>query len=275
MILSFSGCFGVKITENYEEFGSSPKKKFQYFRFPLSLFRTIIALVGNIGADPSDSEQVRLLKRIWTITLALAAPLTVGMALTYLIMAQWQPAVVWLIHSLYWFGSLFLFAVVHKNIENFRLSSQAFLVISSFLITCLLGGFFRSDGAIFMGLIGVLYAMIFPNRKRAFFMFFLYLSLFSAALILELTIFRSDAIRPPFSTLFFWITFVMVAVFTVFTIYYFVGQRDRNFRLLQAEKDRSEELLRRIEKDLDLAAKIQRDLLPRPPDGLSAGRLPG
>lgn len=128
----------------------------------MSLLPNAIALVGNIGADPSDSEQVRLLKRIWTITLALAAPLTAGMALTYQLMGQWPPAVFWLIHALFWTGSLFLFAIVRNNIESFALSSQTFLVLSSFIITCLLGGFFRSDGAIFMGLIGVLYAMVFP-----------------------------------------------------------------------------------------------------------------
>jgi len=54
-----------------------------------------------------------------------------------------------------------------------------------------------------------------------------------------------------------------MAVFTVVTIYYFVGQRDRTYRLLQAEKEKSEGLLRRIEGDLRLAAKIQRDFLPR------------
>jgi len=229
----------------------------------LSLIPSAIAFVGNIGADPSDSEQVRLLKRIWTITLALAVPLTAGMALTYQLMGQWPPAVFWLIHAVFWTGSLFLFAVVRNNIENFALSSQTFLVLSSFVITGLLGGFFRSDGAIFMGLIGVLYAMVFPSRRRAFFLFLLYLSLFSVSLILELTVFRSDAVQPRVSTLFFWITFALVAAFTVLTIYYFVGQRDRNFRLLQAEKERSEGLLQRIANDLDLAAKIQRDFLPR------------
>ena len=229
----------------------------------MSFLQNAIAFVGNIGADPSDSEQVRLLKRIWTITLALAVPLTAGMALTYKLMGQWPPAVFWLIHAVFWTGSLFLFAVVRNNIENFALSSQTFLVLSSFVITGLLGGFFRSDGTIFMGLIGVLYAMVFPSRRRAFFLFLLYLSLFSVALILELTVFRSDAVQPRVSTLFFWITFALVAVFTVFTIYYFVGQRDRNFRLLQAEKERSEGLLQRIANDLDLAANIQRDFLPR------------
>jgi phosphoserine phosphatase RsbU/P len=229
----------------------------------LSFLRKTVTLIGNIGADPSDSEQVRLLKRIWTITLALAVPLTAGLALTYFLLAQRPAAVFWLSHAVFWFSSLFLFAVVRKNIVNFGLSSQAFLILSSFVMTCLLRGFYRSDGVIFMGLIGVLYAMVFPSRRRAFTLFLLYVVLFVAALILELTIFRSDTVRPMTGTLFFWITFILVAAFTVFTIYYFIGQRDRAFRLLGVEKERSEGLLHRIEKDLELAAKIQRDFLPR------------
>ncbi|MFC2156278.1 PP2C family protein-serine/threonine phosphatase [Acidobacteriota bacterium] len=229
----------------------------------MSLFSTVLDFFGNIGRDPSDSEQTRVHKRIWTITLALVVPITAGMALTYLFKAKWQFAVVWAVQFVFWSGSLFLFAVLRNHIENFAFSSQTFLVLSSVLVTCLFGGFFRSDGIIFMGLIGVLYAMIFPSRKRAFFLFLLYLALFSIALVLELTIFRADAIQSSFSTLFFWNSFLTTALFTVFTIYYFTGQRDLNFRLLQAEKERSEGLLRRLETDLDIAARIQRDFLPR------------
>jgi serine phosphatase RsbU (regulator of sigma subunit) len=229
----------------------------------LSFFRSIILLIGSIGADPSDTEQIRLQKRIWTITIALAAPISAGTAALYLFLGQKRPAVFWFIQAAIWFGLLFLFAGVRKNIEKFAFGSQFFLVLGSFLITCLQGGFFRSDGIIFMGLIGVLYAMVFPNRARAVFLLVLYMSLLSVVLVLELTRFRADAVQPPVSTLLFWITFAAVAAFTVFTIYYFVGQRDRTLRLLEDEKERSEGLLRRIEKDLDAAAKIQRDFLPR------------
>lgn len=221
------------------------------------------ARIGNAGSDPSDFEQVRLLKRIWIITLAAAIPFTAGMAMTYQLLGQGLHALFWLIQTLIWLGSLSLYAVLSGKIESYALSSQILLILSSFVATCLLGGFFQSDGAIFLGLIGVLYAMVFPNRKRAIILFVAYLILFAAALVLELTSFRSDSPRPPVSTLFFWLTFATVAAFTVLAIYYFVGQRDLGTRLLQAEKDRSEGLLKRIEKDLELAARIQKDFLPR------------
>lgn len=229
----------------------------------VSFLRKVSDFVGSTGADPSDSDQVRLLKRIWTVTIVLALPLSAGVALGYLLMGQNLGAAIWFISAGYWAALLFIFAIIRKHIETIALLSQGFLVLVSFASTCLMGGFNRSDGVIFMGLIGVLYAMVFPNRKRAFFLFAAYLALFCAALVLELTVFRSDSARPFASTLIFWLVFITMAAFTVLTIYYFVGERDRTYRLLRAEKERSEGLLRRIESDLSLAAKIQRDFLPR------------
>ncbi|MBM3310421.1 MAG: PP2C family protein-serine/threonine phosphatase [Candidatus Aminicenantes bacterium] len=225
--------------------------------------KVFVDFVERIGADPSDSEQVRLLKRIWTVTIVVAAPLSAGMGITYILLGRPLAAWIWLISAGCWAALLFIVAVVRKHIEIIGLISQSFLVFGSFAATFLLGGENRSDGIIFMGLIGVLYAMVFPSRKRALFVFAAYLSLLSVALVLELTVFRANSARPFASTLVFWLTFMTMAVFTVLTIRYFVGARDRTFRLLQAEKERSDGLLRRIESDLTLAAKIQRDFLPR------------
>ncbi|MBM3295221.1 MAG: PP2C family protein-serine/threonine phosphatase [Candidatus Aminicenantes bacterium] len=227
------------------------------------LAKAFVELVGRIGADPSDPEQERLLKRIWTVTIVLAAPLSAGMGIAYILLGRPLAAWIWLISAGCWAAILFILAVVRKRIEIFGLITQILLVFGSFAATCLMGGFHRSDGIIFMGLIAVLYAMVFPSRKHAIFVFAAYLSLFSVALVLELTVFRADSGQPFASTLMYWLVFITMAVFTVLTIRYFVGERDRTFRLLQAEKERSEGLLRRIESDLALAAKIQRDFLPR------------
>jgi len=229
----------------------------------MSLVSKAVGFLGSVGADPSDSEQVRLLKRIWSVTITLAVPLSLAVAGAYLLLDRRLSALVWLVSAGYWIALLFFLAVARRHIELIGFLSQSFLVVVSFAATCLLGGFIRSDGIIFMGLIGVLYAMVFPSRKRASFIFAAYLLLFCAAMVLEMTVFRSDWPRPPVFNLLFWFTFLLMVVFTVLTIYYFVGQRDRTVRLLQVEKERSEGLLRRIESDLKLAAKIQRDFLPR------------
>jgi sigma-B regulation protein RsbU (phosphoserine phosphatase) len=61
----------------------------------------------------------------------------------------------------------------------------------------------------------------------------------------------------------FWYGFLIIAAFVFGATYFFVIQRDKAHHLLGLEKDKSERLLKRIEKDLEQAASIQRDLLPK------------
>lgn len=65
------------------------------------------------------------------------------------------------------------------------------------------------------------------------------------------------------NTFIFWLGFIAVAAFIFGVMYFFVVQRNKAYRLLAAEKERSERLLRRIEADLEQAARIQQDLLPK------------
>jgi sigma-B regulation protein RsbU (phosphoserine phosphatase) len=60
-----------------------------------------------------------------------------------------------------------------------------------------------------------------------------------------------------------WLGYVVAAAFVFGLIYFFIIQRDKAYRLLAAEKAKSEGLLRRIEADLAQAARIQKDLLPK------------
>lgn len=61
----------------------------------------------------------------------------------------------------------------------------------------------------------------------------------------------------------FWYGFLIIVAFVFGGTYFFVIQRDKAYRLLGLEKEKSESLLRRIEKDIEQAASIQRDLLPK------------
>jgi serine phosphatase RsbU (regulator of sigma subunit) len=229
----------------------------------LSSLRKIVLRIVNIGVKSSDSEQVRVLKQIWTAAVVLGAPISAIIAATYLLMSQRPSAIAWSIFAAIWFVFLFLFSITRINIENIAFITQTILVIYSFATTCIFGGFFRSDGTIFLGLVGVLYALVFPSRRRAILLSILYFVLFVSAVVLELTVFRSETTQLPASIIIFWTIYFVMASCTVYSIYYFIVQRDRTFRLLQVEKERSEGLLMRIEKDLDLASKIQKDFLPR------------
>jgi sigma-B regulation protein RsbU (phosphoserine phosphatase) len=89
-----------------------------------------------------------------------------------------------------------------------------------------------------------------------------------AASILGLTLFplfprdSSVELTRPYSFV-FWSGFLILVAFIFVAMYFFVVQRDKAYRLLDQEKAISEKLLKRIESDLQQAAKIQKDLLPK------------
>ena len=114
-----------------------------------------------------------------------------------------------------------------------------------------------------MGLIGVLYAMVFPKLYRALLLFVLYIGLVTVLIFLEPKFRLSDRFSSDIHMVLFWTTFLIVAIFTILAIYYFVNQRHKAYRLLSIEKDKSEKLLQQIERDLRLAAEIQKDFLPK------------
>lgn len=145
----------------------------------------IISFAINIGINPEDKEEVRMLKRIWSITLLFAAPVSAAMCLIYFLLNKPLAAKFWLLQALFWSGSLVLFSWLRRGIQWFALSSQTFLILSSCAMVIAMGGLFNSDGAIFLGLIGVLYAMVFPKLHRALLLFLLYMGLVSVLIFLE------------------------------------------------------------------------------------------
>jgi serine phosphatase RsbU (regulator of sigma subunit) len=140
-----------------------------------------------------------------------------------------------------------------------------YFVVSPAVMTVVSGGVWRSQGAIMVGLLGPLFALLFPRRRRAFFLFGLY-----AALVLVLGVlwpFPKDQGSMPagLDPFLFWPGFLILVAFVFGGMYFFVVQREKAHVLLGLEKEKSEKLLRRIEKDLRQAAEIQKRLLPGDP----------
>ena len=124
------------------------------------------------------------------------------------------------------------------------------------------GGVWHSQGAIMVGLLGPLFALFFPRRRRAIYLFVVY-----AALVLVLGAFWPFPLErdmAPFglNAFQFWSSFIILLGFIFGGMYFFVVQREKAYILLGLEKEKSEALLRRIEKDLKQATEIQKRLLP-------------
>ncbi|MGD8538498.1 MAG: PP2C family protein-serine/threonine phosphatase [Candidatus Aminicenantes bacterium] len=154
-------------------------------------------------------------------------------------------------------------ALFPKNFERNATFLVFYFVLVPFLFTILKGGIWSANGAIYIGLMGPLFALLLPNKRKAIFLFALYVVLVIVIVLLEPYFADSALDMTGFRLFIFWYGFLIIAAFVFAGTYFFVLQRDKAYHLLGIEKEKSERLLRRIEKDLDQAAKIQRDFLPK------------
>ncbi|MDH3648238.1 MAG: adenylate/guanylate cyclase domain-containing protein [Saprospiraceae bacterium] len=195
---------------------------------------------------PGDSEGILLVKRIWWVCLTFAIPMTWILALIMHQMDQEELAIIFAFSSLYWLFSMFLFDRIKKGIEWFGLSSQLFLIGLSFGMAWSMGGMLTSGGIIFLGLIGPVYALVFPHRRRALAVFLLYLI---SVLILVLL---DDSIEPVYRLSYqdnlylFLANFIICAIFWFVALYFFAYQRTQALANLRIEEIKSSNLLLNI-----------------------------
>jgi serine phosphatase RsbU (regulator of sigma subunit) len=154
-------------------------------------------------------------------------------------------------------------ALFPQNFERKATYLIIYFVLAPVLVTVLAGGIWHANGLIYVGLLGPLYALLLPDKRKALFFFGAYVVLI--ILIVTLQPYFTDSVSEMTNVrlFIFWYGFLIVAAFVFGATYFFVIQRDKAYHLLGLEKEKSERLLKRIEKDLELAAMIQRDLLPK------------
>ncbi len=154
-------------------------------------------------------------------------------------------------------------AIFPNNFERNATYLVFYFVLVPFLLTILKGGIWSANGAIYIGLLGPLYALFLPNKRKALLLFGAYIVSVVVIVILQ-PYFDGSLTQVTGIRLFiFWYGFLIIAAFVFGATYFFVIQRDKAYRLLGLEKEKSERLLKRIEKDIERAAAIQRDLLPK------------
>ncbi len=217
----------------------------------------------NVGSDPQDSEYIRLVKRIYYGSTFFSLPLSFSVSLLYFFGGEQVMAVIMGASFTFFLWFLINGALYPKNFERNATFVVFYFVLAPFLITILKGGIWSANGAIYIGLLGPLYALLLPNKRKALFLFGLYVGLIIVIVIFQPNFSDSLSEMTGIRLFIFWYGLMIIAAFIFGGTYFFVIQRDKAYHLLGLEKEKSERLLRRIEKDLERAATIQRDLLPK------------
>ncbi|MGD9347017.1 MAG: PP2C family protein-serine/threonine phosphatase [Candidatus Aminicenantes bacterium] len=234
----------------------NPKKK-------KSIFKRASSFILNIGGVPEDSEYIRLVKRIYYGGSLFSLPLSVSISLLYFMRGDIIQAAIMLFSFVFFCWFMVNGALFPQNFERNATYLVFYFVLVPFLITFLKEGIWNANGAIYIGLMGPIFALLLPNKRKALLLFGLYVLLVIVIVLFQPYFADSIAEITGFRLFIFWYGFLIIATFVFGSTYFFVLQRDKAYRLLGIEKEKSERLLRRIEKDLEQAAKIQRDLLPK------------
>lgn len=220
------------------------------------LFKCEKFITPSFVSSITDTD-LKAVTRIWWTSTVITAFITLFYAFIYGYFQYYIYSVFLLIHTFWWGLNLLVFLKLRKMIEWFGFISQLFLIISAFIITILLGGLLQSGGLIMIGLIGPSYALAWPNKKRAIFLFVLYLILVFAAAVLQKYIDPIEQFTLTARLVIFLQVFTISSMFLFLALFSFVNQMILAKKLLKDEK-------LKLDKELAEAADYVRTMLPSP-----------
>jgi guanylate cyclase len=210
-----------------------------------SNLQKILALSFRIGAHPDDSEAIRLKKALLVSgsLMFIAAGLLWGLA--YIWLGEPLAGAIPFSYGVFSSLSIAYFAVT-RRFALFRFSQLLLILLLPFFLMVALGGFINSGAVILWSFISPLGALLFDEPPRAPRWLLAYFGLLVLSGFLQPYVRVSNNL--PTTTLipFFILNIGTVTGIAFALLYFFVGQKDLAFRLLQLEQEKSESLLLNI-----------------------------
>lgn len=205
----------------------------------------VLPALARIGADPPDSDEVRLQKTLLTFGsfMFIAAGFLWGVLYFSFgeLLAGSIPMGYAVISSL----SLLIFHWTRRY-NVFLFAQLFFILILPFLLMIALGGFIKSSAVILWSLLSPLGALLFGDPRTALRWLAAYLSLAIISGYFEFHPLVSSSLSPMTVTVFFILNIGTVSAIAIFLLAYFVGEKNRLFSLLRGEQAKSENLLLNI-----------------------------
>ncbi|MGB5323535.1 sensor histidine kinase, partial [Lutimonas sp.] len=180
-----------------------------------------------------DSQETLMQKKIWWILTMAGLPFLIVMSLVISDKMGIEVVIINTIFALAMIVSLLIFHFQRNNIERHALFIEITILSLTVIKVYLMGGLLEAGGAIFIGMISPLYALTTPNRKRAIFLYLIYLAGMIAATELQ-----PDIVHNYF-LFYYYMGFALGITMAFSGLYYYTGELER---LKQNEKLRMEEL---------------------------------
>jgi adenylate cyclase len=205
--------------------------------------------LAGVGTLPTDSDEDRLRKATLTLLTLLIVPLATIWVVTYGALGLWLSASIPFAYQVLSLASLLWFART-KRYGFFRFSQLFLMLLLPFALQWTLGGFRASSAVAIWAFASPLAALAFVGPRRSLLWFAGYGALLALSTVLEFTVSSEPRLPQGIQVAFFFLNISGVSVVTFLALLYFVREReramdalDREHRLLQVERAKSERLL--------------------------------
>jgi len=205
-------------------------------------FSRLLARIDQIGADPSDSEEIRLRKSLLVRGSLMFMFAGAVWGIVYIFFLKLTAGLIPLFYAIISLFSLIFFAF-SRRFQIFRISQLLLILLLPFFLMIGLGGYVNSSAVILWSIISPIGALLFSSHRRAPFWLAAYLVLVVLSGILEPQLQLISPMPPAVVDIFFVLNVGVVSTIAFALMHYFVDQKDFAFRMLSIEQDRSEGLL--------------------------------
>lgn len=207
--------------------------------------QTYFEFISRIGVSAHDSDELRLQKSLLVsaspaLSLAGAAWSVVYFASGELI-ASLIPGGYAVLSAL----NLLLFAR-RRNFRFFRFTQLLLILLLPFLLQIALGGFINSSAVVLWSLICPMGALIFAGPRQATRWFVLYLLLVAVSGFLQAYVRTTNNLSSTLVIAFFVLNVGTVSAIVFAFLVFFINQKDLAYKLLGAEREKSDNLLLNI-----------------------------
>ena len=202
----------------------------------------LIKKAADFIAEPNDDDETRLQKTLLVGGSFMVMLAAIFWGAVYLFFNEPLAGAIPLSYSAISFLSFVIF-VLTRHYRFYQLSQLVLILLLPFILMLTLGGFIYSSVVILWSLLCPLGALIFSKPKRAPLWVLAYLGLIIISGLLQPYMSVPNNLPSIVVTIFFVLNISAVSVIFFILLYYFVYEKNKAYRLLHLEQEKSENLL--------------------------------
>ena len=192
----------------------------------------LLGLAATIGADPSDSDEMRLRKALLVVLGLLISLLAVGWGLIYIIFGEPLGGAIPLTYTVLSLASVVLFTLTRRY-DWFRFAQLGLMLVLPFVLMVVLGGFVLSSVVAAWAFVAPLGALAFASPREALRWFGAFLILVVLTGTLGGAVRTANNLPTGLVDAMFILNIAGVSIIVFIALYVFVRERDRAFAVVQ------------------------------------------